>query len=117
MKNLKLFPLLLAIVVLTGFNSCKKCKNEDPRANITNNGTNDASVQIMTSGGNTVNINNIAVGTTSEYASYEPGVVTFTVKITGTDYVKTVEMLTCYEYNIVIDANNNIISTPHDRNE
>src|SRR5688500_860869 len=118
MKTMKrILPLVLATFLMMGLNSCKECKKEDPRARITNNGTDKASVQIMTSGGNTVNINNIDVGSTSEYASYEPGMVTFTVKITGVDYVKTVDMLTCFEYDIVIDGNNNIVSTPYDRNE
>lgn len=117
MKTLKLiFALVLATTLFASLESCKKCKKENPRARITNNSNNSVSVQIMTTGGNTVNINNIAPGATSDYASYAPGLVTFTVKITGTDYVKSVEMEICYEYDIVVDANNNITSIPFDRN-
>lgn len=98
-------------------NSCKKCKNEDPRARIINNGTEQASVQIKTSGGNTININNVPAGTASEYGSYAPGQVTFTITVSSSDYVKVVEMGDCFDYDIAIDANNNIILTPIDRND
>ena len=43
--------LLIGIISMFGFNSCKKCKGEDPSARIINNGTEKASVQIKTSGG------------------------------------------------------------------
>jgi len=43
--------LLIGIISMFGFNSCKKCKGEDPSAKIINNGTQKASVQIKTSGG------------------------------------------------------------------
>jgi hypothetical protein len=108
--------LLFAGVAALGITSCKKCKNEDPRARITNNGTNKASVQIKTSNGNTVNINNVDPGTSSDYASYAAGTVTFTITVNGNTYEKTVDMQECYEYDIAIDQNNTITSTPHDRN-
>ena len=108
---------MLAGLFAISMNSCKKCKNEDPRARVTNNGTKDASVQIKTSGGNTENINNVSPGTSSEYRNYAPGLVTFTVSVDQNDYVKTVEMLECFEYDIAIDGNNNITSTPVDRND
>ena len=117
MKSIK---YLLTIVFVGLFaitiNSCKKCNNEDPRARIINNGTDKASVQIKTSGGNTVNINNIDPGTSSAYSSYAPGQVTFTITVKSLDYVKTFGMGKCYDYDIAIDGNNNIISTPIDRN-
>ena len=117
MKTPKIFILLLAVAVTAfSFSSCKKCKNEDPRARIINNGTNKASVQIKTSDGNTVNINNVDPGTSSEYASYAPGTVTFTITVNGNNYEKTVDMLECYEYDIAIDENNVVTSTPRDRN-
>ena len=117
MKTAKFF----IIVLITGLfaitmNGCKKCKDEDPRARIINNGTQQASVQIKTSGGNTVNINNVDQGTSSSYSSYAAGQTTFTIKVSNIDYVKTVEMNKCYEYDIAIDASNNITSTPIDRN-
>ena len=97
--------------------SCKKCKNEDPRAKIINNGTQKASVQIKTSNGNTVNINNVDPGTESVYSSYAAGQVTFTITVSNADYVKTFVMDQCFDYNIAIDENNNITSLPIDRNE
>jgi hypothetical protein len=117
MKHLK---VVLAIIFCGLFaltmNSCKKCKDEDPRARVINNGTQRASVQIKTSAGNTVNINNVDPGTASSYSSYAAGQVTFTITIKGTDYVKAFDMGKCYDYDISIDANNNISSTPLDRN-
>jgi hypothetical protein len=104
----------LMSVAATG---CKKCKNENPRARIANNGTQRASVQVQTSGGNTVNINNVDPGTTSEYASYAPGQATFTLKINNVDYAKTLDVATCHEYTVAIDRNNVITVTDTDRND
>jgi len=95
-------------------NSCSKCTDADPTARIINNGTEKASVQIKTSDGNTVNINNVDPGTSSPYSSYAAGIVTFTITVKTVDYEKTFTMGTCYEYDIAIDANNNITSTPTD---
>jgi hypothetical protein len=107
--------VLVSLLAIT-MNSCKKCRNEDPRARIINNGTEQASVQVKTSGGNTININNIQPGTASEYNSYAPGQVTFTITVSSNDYVKITEMGDCYDYDIAIDPNNNITLTPIDRN-
>ena len=117
MKSVKLVLtiVLLGLVAIT-MNSCKKCKNEDPRARIINNGTQKASVQIKTSGGNTVNINNIDPGTSSDYSSYAPGQVTFTITVSSKDYVQTFDLGTCFDYDIAIDESNNITSVPIDRN-
>lgn len=103
-------------VIITSINSCKKCNDEDPRARILNNGSQKASVQIKTSGGNTVNINNVDAGSASSYSSYAAGQVTFTIKINTIDYEKTVNMSKCFDYDIAIDASNNITSTSKDRN-
>jgi hypothetical protein len=111
-----LMTFILAALFVITLNGCKKCKDEDPRARIINNGTQKASVQIKTSGGNTVNINNVDPATSSPYSSYAAGQTTFTIKISNVDYVKTVDMSKCFEYDIAIDANNNITSTSIDRN-
>ena len=115
MKNIVtiIFIGLFAITM----NSCNKCKDENPRARIINNGTQKASVQIKTSGGNTVNINNVDPGTSSAYSRYASGQVTFTITVKSVDYVKTFDMGKCYDYDIAIDGNNNITSTPIDRNK
>jgi hypothetical protein len=117
MKTMKYIALIfIGLFLVLSISSCKKCKGEDPRARIINNGTKKASVQIKTSGGNTVNINNIEPGTSSEYSSYAPGQVTFVVTVANTNFEKTYEMKQCFDYDIAIDANNNITSTPTDRN-
>ena len=109
------------MIVLVGLfaitmNGCKKCKDEDPRARIINNGTQKASVQIKTSGGNTVNINNVDPSTSSAYSSYAAGQVTFTLTVNSINYVKTLDIGKCFDYDIAIDASKNITATPIDRN-
>jgi hypothetical protein len=111
--------LLLPLIVLSlAFVGCRKCRNESPRARIVNNGTDKVGVQIQTTGGNTVNINNILSGTSSEYASYAPGLVQFTIAFqVANDTSFSVMMDECWEYEIVVDANDNVSSVPTDRNE
>ncbi len=118
MKIIKLVVIICIVAAIaTTSISCKKCKKEDPRARIINNGTQKASVQIKTSGGNTVNINNVDPGTSSPYSSYAAGIVTFTITVQNNNYPITVDMKQCYEYDIAIDNNNKITSLPIDRNK
>ena len=118
MKTLKFgLLIILSVFMIVTMNSCKKCKGEDPSARIINNGTNKASVQIKTSGGNTVNINNVDPGTISPYSSYAAGQVTFTISVSSTNYVKTVDLSQCFDYDIAIDNSNNITSRAIDRNK
>ena len=112
-----LLPILFAGFVAMAATGCKKCKDEDPRARITNNGTQRASVQVQTSGGNTVNINNVDSGASSDYAAYAAGKATFTLKVNNVDYAKTVDVSKCHEYTIAIDRNNVITVTDTDRND
>jgi hypothetical protein len=117
MYKIKNFLTIISITfIISGLCSCHKCKNEDPSARIINNGTSKASVQIKTSGGNTVNINNIDPGASSPYSSYAPGTVTFTITIANTNHVETVNMENCFNYDITINSNNNISTTVIDRN-
>ena|SRR6185436_16422481 len=118
MKNLK-FVLAIALTLFFVFAgmACKKCKDENPRTRIINNGTQKADVQVKTSGGNTININNVQPGTASSYDSYAPGEITFTINVAGTNYVKAVGVATCFDYDIAIDASNNITVAPIDRNK
>ena len=108
--------LLAGLFVISASSCSKKCKGEDPRARITNNGTQKASVQVKTSGGNTVNINNVDPGTSSDYANYAPGQVTFTITVSNINYVKTTDISTCFQYDIVIDRANVISVNGTDRN-
>ena len=112
----------LIITILVGLlaiqmSSCKKCKGEDPSARVINNGATKASVQIKTSEGSTVNINNIDPGNSSAYASYSAGEITFTITVNNSNYVKTVTVTQCFDYDIAIDANNSITTTAIDRNK
>ena len=107
---------LIALFAISIYGCKKKCKGEDPRARIINNGTQTVSVQIKTSNGNTVNINNVDPGVTSAYSSYTAGLITFTLKVNGVDYVKDVQMSTCFDYDIAIDQSNVITSVVTDRN-
>jgi hypothetical protein len=108
--------VLIAFLFIISLSSCKKCKGEAPRARIINNGTKVASVQIKTSDGNTENINNVDPGKSSDYRSYAPGEITFTITVDKATTVKAVQMTQCFEYNIAIDANNTITTSPTDRN-
>lgn len=103
---------MVIILSVASISSCKKkCKNDLPQARIINNGSSSASVQIKTSDGNTVNINNVAAGTASAYASYAPGTITFTITVNKANYVQDVSAGYCNSYDIAIDANNNITVT------
>lgn len=118
MKNILFIALTLISI---SFVSCKKCRKEDPRAKVVNNGTQGVSVQIQTTGGNTVNINNVLPGTSSEWNSFASGTVLFNVGIgQGNQAVVksiAVDMSTCYEYEIVLDQNDSLSSVPRDRNK
>ena len=110
------FALLASACTLMA-SGCNKCKDEDPRARVTNNGTQPASVQVKTSGGNTININNVAPGTSSEYQGYAPGEVEFTITVSRTGYVKRISVGSCYDYDVSINAANHITVAGTDRND
>lgn len=117
MKKQLMIGTVLITLFLGSFLGCgDKCKDEPPSARILNNGTSKASVQIKTSNGNTVNINNVDPGTASPYASYAAGVVEFTITVSSVDYKETVAMANCFNYDIAIDASNKITTAAIDRN-
>ena len=89
----KVALILVAIVLSIGLQSCKKCKGEDPISRIVNNGTESVSVQIQTSGGKTVNINNILPGETSENKSFADGQIDYTISIGNMADVELSEMM------------------------
>jgi hypothetical protein len=114
--------LLVVIAVLAlGFTGCKKCKNEDPRARVLNNGTENVSVYIQSSGGSKVHLYCVDGGQASYFESYAAGMVGFTVTVgngnDSTNYSKAVSMEECYQYDIVLDANNTITFVPTDMND
>lgn len=111
-----LFLISAAICLLTA--ACNQpCENEDPRARIVNNGTDKASVQIKTSGGSTENINNIESGQVSAWSSFASGNTEFAVSVQGmpNDTMIAITMVDCWEYEIIIDATNQVSSSPAER--
>ncbi len=115
---MKQFLFLTSIIISLLISACNQpCENEDPRARIVNNGTDKASVQIKTSGGSTENINNIESGQVSAWSSFASGNTEFTVAVQGMpgDTMITVTMVDCWEYEIIIDATNQVSSSPVER--
>ena len=114
------YSIIVIAVLGVLFASCKKCKNEDPRARVVNSGTVQVDVHIETTG-NTVNINNVQPGTSTEFVSYAPGYVLFRITVgsggSAVDYESNVLMEECFEYDIVLSSDNIITSVPTDRNE
>ena len=65
-----------------------------------------------------MNINNILPGETSENKSFAVGQIDYTISIGNmSDVELSVVMEECWEYEITLDANNNVVSVPTDRNE
>jgi hypothetical protein len=111
----KVAVLLILSITFSFLNSCSNCDNEKPRARVSNMSSEDVSVQIKTTGGNTENINNIESGKSSEYRSYDPGLITFTIALKDLeDVVNVVEMDFCSDYEIIINKDNSIIATSTD---
>ena len=118
MNMRKLLLTLLGLFLIAGLSNCKKCKKEDPRARIINNSSQKASVHIQTTGGNTVNMNNVLPGSVSEFSSFAPGSVKFTVSVGNkVDVVSYVTMEQCFEYDVAINENAGVHATAKDRND
>lgn len=107
-KKIQVLVFIFSLFAGLAIQSCNKCDDADPRARILNNGTKKASVQVKTSGGNTININNVDPGAASAYGSYAPGEITFTISVDNQDYQTTVNAEVCTDYDIAIDGNNQI---------
>jgi len=106
----KIIILISVLVLSLGLNYCNSCDGENPRVILNNGASNNASVQVQTSGGNTININNIAPGASSAQQSFAPGTITFTITIQGgATYTHTLDSVTCFDY--VININNNAAVT------
>ena len=110
-----LLTILIAGVFVVTMNSCKKCRNDDPRVKIINNGTQKASVQIKTSSGSTSTINNVDPGTSTPFSNHTVGEITVTIKVNNIDYVKVQNVNTCFDYIVTIQTDNNITSALLDR--
>ncbi|WP_299679660.1 hypothetical protein [uncultured Tenacibaculum sp.] len=117
MNLFKKIASIFFISLMLIMQSCSSCDNENPTARVTNQGTDDVSVQVKTSGGNTENINNIASGQSSVTTSYAPGEITYTVVLkNGTELVKKIDVNFCEDYVVIVKSDNtiDITSTPRD---
>ena len=95
----------ISICLLTGVLAC----SSDPKApqfRVKNDRSTKASLQVKTSAGSTININNVEPGTTSAYQGVAAGVVEITVAITGEPdpYTASFVALTDKTFTILISA-------------
>jgi len=74
---------LFAIFLMMSVVACSTDPENPPKFRVRNDRATDASLQVKTSGGNTININNVAPGTTSAYQEVATGQVDITVTIQG----------------------------------
>ena len=102
MKNLLLGILSLAIiVVIIG------CSEEaDPKFRIHNERSNKANLQIQTSGGNTINLNDVEAGQTTAFQSSAEGNIIATAVIQNESLSPKVSFFAVKDarYTIVIEA-------------
>ena len=74
---------LFAIYLMMSVVACSTDPENPPKFRIRNDRATDANLQVKTSGGNTININNVKPGTTSDYQEVATGQVDITVTIQG----------------------------------
>ncbi len=74
-----ILPLLVATGFLFSLIGCSS--DEDPQFRIRNDRSDKANVQVQTSGGNTININDVASGQTTAYQSAAEGTIVVTAVI------------------------------------
>ncbi len=75
----KILASILCLTFLFGIISCSE--ETDPNIRIRNERADKANVQIKTTGGNTININDVTAGQTTAYQSVAEGNVTVTAVI------------------------------------
>ena len=111
--------LITVMVIMLSFSisGCGGCDDENPSLVLVNNGTDVADIQIKTSGGNTVNINNIPVGSQSEKKTFDSGDIEFTITIQGLNepIVYNLKISTCKDYIVKIKADNTVSGSGIDR--
>ena len=74
--------IMVSILCLTFLFSIMNCSSEtDPNIRVRNERADKANVQIKTTGGNTININDVTAGQTTTYQSVAEGNVTVTAVI------------------------------------
>jgi hypothetical protein len=78
MKNMGSFFVVLGIAIL----ACG-CSNDPPQFRVMNQNQAKANVQVKTTGGNTININDVQPGKATEYQSANEGLIEATASIQG----------------------------------
>jgi hypothetical protein len=115
---MKKLAVLFIVFLFTSFISCSdKCEGENPTVSLVNNGTGKADIQIKTSGGNTENINNIEIGSSSATRSFDPGNIEFTIAIQGVvdPIVYELQVFHCADYVVMINGDNIVSGTATER--
>lgn len=115
MKRAAYLIAVFIIISLAGI-GCG-CDGENPSVVLKNNGTGKADIQVKTSGGYTVNINNIQPGTSSTSESFAPGDIVFTIAIQGVadPVVYTLHSTSCYDYVVTVNSDNSVTSSGSER--
>ncbi len=104
MKNILAGILSLALLI-----TIISCSDEaDPQFRIRNERSDKANIQIQTSGGNTININDVIAGQTTAYQAAAEGNVTATAVIQNESASPTVAFFAAKDarYSIVIQTGN-----------
>ncbi|NNC70278.1 MAG: hypothetical protein HKN90_05570 [Flavobacteriaceae bacterium] len=124
MKNLLNLSMVLAILLISA--SCTNelieqedmnleaeritsCSSQNPKARITNNGSDDVDLEIFDESGTLLGAAyDVEPGTVSSWKSFSAGVIEF--KISTAISVKSIviDMGTCTGYDVTIDANNHL---------
>ncbi|SNR15191.1 hypothetical protein [Tenacibaculum jejuense] len=115
MKLLKRFyPFLLILISSFYFISCSDCKDENPRARVTNMSEKEVAVSIVTSNNaiETVDsLNELEPGKSSKFKSYDSGVVTFIITLQNrSEITESIDMDFCSEYEIIVNEDGSIIT-------
>lgn len=78
---MKVLFSVLVILIAFSLSGCSNDPDAPPKFRVQNLRLTDASLQVKTSGGNTININNVKPGSVSAYQEVAEGVVEITVSI------------------------------------
>lgn len=77
----RLLLVLVGVSMVWGLFGCSTDPENPPKFRVRNDRGTDASLQVKTSGGSTININNVKPGTTSAYQDIAAGQTDITVTI------------------------------------
>ena len=101
---MKYLSVLILAGLLLASVSCSTDPEALPKFRVRNDRATDASLQVKTSGGNTININNVQPGTTSAYQEVAKGQIDITLTIQGEsgDFTGSFLALTNQTYTVVV---------------